>query len=169
MKAPSIPPFESFLEAHGPVVYRFLRASCGSNDVDDCFQETFLAALRAYPRLVSGSNLRGWILTIAGRKAIDAFRSKGRRPLPVPDVSEFEVEHTDGHHDRIDPDDPLWDAVRKLPDRQRIALVHRVLLDRPYTELATLMDCTVETARAHVYQALKALRGSNLEERINEP
>jgi RNA polymerase sigma factor (sigma-70 family) len=160
-----LPPFQSFLQAHGPVVYRFLRASVGPNDVDDCFQETFLAALRAYPKLRNDANLRGWILTIAGRKAIDVSRSNRRKPLPVPDIAQFESEHADGHQGPVDPDDPLWAAVRTLPDRQRIALVHRVLLDRPYTELAAIMDCTVETARAHVYQALRSLRRENLEER----
>ncbi len=163
-----IPPFQAFLEEHGPVVYRFLRASVGRNEVDDCFQETFLAALRAYPKLRTDTNLRGWILTIAGRKAIDASRGNRRRALPVPDVAEFADESTDGHSDVIDFDDPLWKAVRNLPDRQRVAVVHRVLLDRPYRELAAVMNCSLDTARAHVYQALKALRRLDLEERMTE-
>ncbi len=168
MSGRGIPPFQAFLDAQGPVVYRFLRASVGANDVDDCFQETFLAALRAYPKLRDGTNLRGWILTIAGRKAIDASRSKRRRALPVRDPVELRHESSDGHRDVIDLDDPLWRAVRHLPDRQRVAVVHRVLLDRPYTELAAVMDCSVQTARAHVYQALKTLRGAKLEERMTE-
>ena len=32
------------------VVYRFLMASAGPAEADDCFQETFLSALKAYPR-----------------------------------------------------------------------------------------------------------------------
>ena len=163
-----MPPFQAFLEAHGPVVYRFLRASVGPDDADDCFQETFLAALRAYPKLRHDTNLRGWILTIAGRKAIDASRSKKGRPLPVPDVVELADESADGHRELFDIDEPLWKAVRELPDRQLVALVHRVLLDRPYAEVAAVMDCTVQTARAHVYQALKSLRAENLEERMAE-
>ena len=168
MSGRGVPPFQSFLEEHGRVVWRFLRATVGRDDVDDCFQETFLAALRAYPKLTSTANLRGWILTIAGRKAIDAARSKRRRPLPVPDIVEFPQESGDGHRDVIHLDDPLWKAVRRLPRRQRVAVVHRVLLDRPYTELAVVMRCSVDTARAHVYQALKTLRGAELEERITE-
>ncbi|MDP8956624.1 MAG: sigma-70 family RNA polymerase sigma factor [Actinomycetota bacterium] len=163
-----MPPFQVFLEEHGPVVYRFLRALVGPNDAEDCFQETFLAALRAYPKLTASANLRGWILTIAGRKAIDAARSNRRKPLPVPDVAQFEMEHADGHYDLLDWDEPLWEAVRALPDRQRVALVHRVVLDRPYAELAAVMGCTVQTARANVYQALKSLREANLEERMKQ-
>ncbi len=168
MSARGIPPFQVFLEAHGPVVYRFLRALVGPNDVEDCFQETFLAALRAYPNLSSSANLRGWILTIAGRKAIDASRSKRRRPVPVPDVVQLEVQADNGQLELIDTDEPLWNAVRALPDRQRVALVERVLLDRSYTQLAAVMGCSVQTARANVYQALKSLRGANLDERMND-
>lgn len=149
-------------------MYRFLRGLVGPNDADDCFQETFLAALRAYPDLRSGENLRGWILTIAGRKAIDTSRTKRRRPVPVPDVVQLDVQAANGHVELIDTDEPLWKAVRALPDRQRVALVQRVLLDRSYPQLAALMSCSVQTARAHVYQALKSLREANLVERMKE-
>lgn len=151
-----IPPFQAFLEEHRLAVYRFLVASVGSNEADDCFQETFLAALRAYPKLRHGENLRAWVFAIATRKAIDAGRARGRRPRPVPDVAEVSEVQVE------DPDPlmegPVWDAIHALPARQRVALVHRILLDRPYEELATAMESTVEAARANVYQALKKLR-----------
>ncbi|HEY3435582.1 MAG TPA: sigma factor, partial [Solirubrobacterales bacterium] len=59
-----------------------LRGAVGRDGAEDCFQETFLAALRAYPQLDDARNLRGWLLTIAHRKAIDFHRAKGRRPVP---------------------------------------------------------------------------------------
>jgi RNA polymerase sigma factor (sigma-70 family) len=165
-----IPPFQAFLDEHRDVVYRFLLASVGPNEVDDCFQETFLAALRGYPRLRHGDNLRGWVLAIATRKAIDAARSRKRRPEPVADVDEVaESAWLAGH---VGPwaqveelavlgpvgPDGVWEDVMALPPRQRVALVHRVLLDRPYAELAAAMGCSIEAARANVYQALRKLR-----------
>ena len=65
-----------------------LRGAVGRGDADDCFQETFLAALRAYPKLSDDGNLRGWLITIAHRKAIDHHRARGRRPVPVAEVAE---------------------------------------------------------------------------------
>ena len=59
------------------MVWRFLVSSVGRADAEDCFQETFIAAMRAYPRLRAGSNLRAWVLTIAHRKALD--RTAGGR------------------------------------------------------------------------------------------
>ena len=56
------------------------------------------------------------------------------------------------------PDDELWEAVRALPPRQRVAVVHRHVLDRPYAEIADLMGTSEETARANVYQGTKKLR-----------
>ena len=73
-------PFQAFMDTHRNDVYRFLVSCVGHEEADDCFQETFLSALRAYPRLEDSSNLRGWVLTIAYRKAIDAHRSRKRRP-----------------------------------------------------------------------------------------
>jgi len=166
----TIPPFQSFLEQHRSIVYRFLLGAVGTAEADDCFQETFLAALRAYPKLRNGDNLRGWILAIATRKAIDAARARGRRPEPVADMAELLAEQASGPYRAVEVesdqliDEPLWSDILLLPPRQRVALVHRVLLDRPYAELAAAMGCSVDAARANVYQALKKLRGG-----VDEP
>src|SRR6476646_6930748 len=90
MGSRDLPPFQRFLEEHRAAVWRFLVASVGPHEADDCFQETFISALRAYPRLRPGSNLRGWVLTIAHRKALDSHRARSRRALPVggPDALE---------------------------------------------------------------------------------
>ena len=105
----SLPPFQSFLDQHRETVFRFLVAMVGPDDAEDAFQETFIAALRAYPRLRPDSNLRAWALTIAHRKAIDSIRARKRRAVPLADVPEVAVE--DGR-----PENPeVWDAARQLP------------------------------------------------------
>ena len=162
-RAGGIPPFQAFLNEHRTVVYRFLVAAVGPNDVDDCFQETFIAALRAYPKLGNGDNLRAWVLAIATRKVIDAARARNRRPEPVSDIVEMLEARTVVPPEEFDPaireiEEPLWGEILALPPRQRVALVHRILLDRPYAELAAAMGCSLEAARANVYQALKKLR-----------
>jgi len=148
------PPFEEFLEGNRTAVYRFLMASAGP-DADDCFQETFLAALRAYPRLRDASNLRAWALAIATRKVIDHARARARRPVPVQDLGEEPAPPEAGP---ADARDPLWQALRALPPRQRAAVAHRFVLDLSYAEIAGALGCTKETARANVYQGLKKLR-----------
>src|SRR3954466_13832612 len=79
---PAPPPFERFLDAQGPTVMRFLVAAVGPEHADDAYQETFLSALRAYPRVRDDGRLDRWILRIASRTAIDHHRARARRPEP---------------------------------------------------------------------------------------
>ena len=160
VRSGAIPPFQTFLEEQRPVVYRFLRASVGVERADDAFQETFLAALRAYPSLEDGRNLRGWVLTIATRKAIDAGRAGRRRALTVADVAAVGDANgqVGGEPEVFDAEDPVWKAVSSLPPRQRAAIVHRYVLDRSYAEVAAAMASTEEAARANVHQGLRKLK-----------
>ena len=147
-----LPPFQRLLEEHRTDVYRFLVASVGRQAADDCFQETFLSALRAYPRLRDASNLRGWLFTIATRKALDHWRAERRLPLPVEQLPEpVAPEHPDG-----DPE--LWTAVGSLPPMQRAAVIHRYVLDLPYAEIADALGISEEAARANTYEGRRKLR-----------
>jgi RNA polymerase sigma factor (sigma-70 family) len=148
----SVPPFQAFLDQYREDVYRFLVASVGRQEADDAFQETFLSAMRAYPRLRRNSNLRAWVLTIAHRKALDAHRANGRRPLPVADVPERGTEDTHG------TDPALWAAVRKLPGKQRAAVVLRFASDLAHDEIGQVLGCSEEAARRNVYEGLEKLR-----------
>ncbi len=151
----SLPPFQDFVELHRVTVYRFLLVAVGARDADDCFQETFLSALRAYPRLHDGEHLDRWILRIASRKAIDQHRRRAASPEPtaeLPVTSADEPPH-DGPLDGL-----LWKAVRGLPPRQRHAVVLRHVLDRSYPDIAEAMGSSEEAARANVYQGVKKLR-----------
>jgi RNA polymerase sigma factor (sigma-70 family) len=147
-----LPPFQAFLDRYRDDVYRFLVAAAGSQDADDCFQETFLAALRAYPRLGAGSDLRAWILTIAHRKAIDAHRSRGRRPLLIAELPEAPpLQPGDG-----DPE--LWASVRRLPAKQRAAVTLRFVSDLTHRQIGEVMGSTEEAARRNVHEGLTTLR-----------
>jgi RNA polymerase sigma factor (sigma-70 family) len=147
-----LPPFQALLDGHGRDVHRFLIAMVGPVDADDCYQETWLAALRAYPRLSDASNLRGWVLTIAHRKAIDHVRSRRRAPVPVQELPEQPAPPADR------PDEGLWIKVRELPPKQRTALALRFVADAPYAEISAVMDTTEEAARRNVHEGLKRLR-----------
>jgi len=150
-----LPPFQALLDAHGRDVHRFLVASVGHHDADDCYQETWLAALRAYPKLRDDSNLRSWIFTVASRKAIDHVRSRRRQAVPVGEVPEPAGAHDD---EPRATDDGLWSRVRELPSKQRTALALRYVADRGYDEISAVMGTSEEAARRNVHEALKRLR-----------
>jgi RNA polymerase sigma factor (sigma-70 family) len=156
----NLPPFARFLKEHRVLVYRFLLATVGPNDADDCFQETFLSALRSYPKLRNDSNLRAWILTIAANKAIDHGRARARRAVPVGEVPERAVvQGADGQPE-------LWRSVRALPPMQRAAVVHRYVLDLPYSDVAEALGCSEEAARANAYEGRRKLRSMMQREQV---
>ena len=152
----ALPPFQSFLDENRDAVWRFLSASVGPAEVDDCFQETFIAALRAYPRLRGDSTLRAWVLTIAHNKAIDAHRARARRPLPVAEPGELEKTPTTGAG--TPRDEELWEAVYELPERQRSAVVLRFVGDLAHREIAAALGCSEEAARRSLHEGLNKLR-----------
>ena len=149
----ALPPFQTVLDEHSAAVLAILRGAVGKDGAEDCFQETFLAALRAYPRLDDARNLRGWLLTIAHRKAIDHHRANGRRPIPVAEVPEAVAE--DG---MPEPDTRLWAAVGALPSKQRAAVSLRYGSDLPHGEIAAALGCSPEAARRSLHEGLKRLR-----------
>ena len=153
MSNSELPPFQSFLEEHRLPVLGFLRGMVGPNDAEDCFQETFLAALRAYPR-ADGRNLRAWVLTIARRKAIDHHRARSRRPEPVPDPPAVA---SDGAIDGLGGGE-VWGQVAELSAGRRAALALRFAADLPYREVGAALGTTEAAARRRVHDGLETLR-----------
>ncbi len=144
-------PFQAFLNEHRAPVLAFLRAMVGPVDADDCFQETFMAALRNYESL-DGANPRAWVMTIARNKAIDHHRGRARRAVPKADLPDVAAS--------VQPErEPeLWAAVAELPDKQRAAVALRFVADLRYREVAAAMQTTEEAARRNVHEALRKLR-----------
>ena len=132
---------------------RFLVASAGPNDADDVFQETVIAALRAYPALRHDGNLRGWLLTIAHRKALDHHRARARRPVPVAALDEAPA--PDG---ASLPDEDLWRLVDDLPPKQRGTVLLRFVGDLAHREVAAALDCSEQAARRALSDGLAKLR-----------
>jgi RNA polymerase sigma factor (sigma-70 family) len=147
----NLPPFQVLLEEHRGDVYRFLVATAGAGEADDAFQETWIAALRAYPRLRSADNLRAWLFRIAQNKSIDAHRARGRRAVPVAALPERPTPEPE-------EDPELWARLRELPAKQRTAVFCRSVLGMPYEELATLLESSEDAARRNVHEGLKRLK-----------
>jgi RNA polymerase sigma factor (sigma-70 family) len=152
-----LPPFQALIDAHAAELHRFLIASVGHDRAEDCLQETLLSALRAYPRLRHGDNLRAWLYTIAHRKATDAVRRIIRQPATgdLDSLARAAEPSVPAHESS---DDGLWSAVRELPAKQRAAVVHRFVLDLDYRSIAERMGTTEEAARQNVSAGLRRLR-----------
>ena len=149
-----LPPFQQLLDAHGRDVHRFLVATVGRSDADDCYQETWLAALRAYPRLRDASNLRELDpdrRPPQGDRSLRARGAHGRCPS-----RRFPSRPAPGRGRPAD--DELWALVRELPNKQRTAVALRYVADAPYAEISAVMGTSEEAARRNVHEGLKRLR-----------
>jgi len=150
----TLPPFQAVLDEHKTGVFRYLVASVGVHDANDCFQETMLAALRAYPSLRNADNLGGWLYTIAHRKVIDMVRARERRATPLAELPERPVDLPAVG----DADGAVWALIDELPPKQRTAVLLRHAADRPYSEIASVLECTEAAARQNVRAGLARVR-----------
>jgi RNA polymerase sigma factor (sigma-70 family) len=149
-------PFEQIVTEYGPVVLRVCRAVVDQVDAEDAWSETFLAALRAYPELPADANVEAWLVTIAHRKAIDVTRARGRRAVPVEDLPERPSRT--GNPTAWDGD--LWDALARLPDKQRAAVAYHYLAGLPYKDIAEITGGSTDAARRAAADGLRTLRAT---------
>lgn len=169
------PPFEALVTGHGTVVLRICRALVGVQEAEDVWQETFIAALRAYPA-TNVVNAQAWLVTLARNKSIDHLRKAGRLPLPAEDsvlgsalegagyatlgtatgkpgndvVLEAVLSAADAG--------TLWAALSELGPKQQRAVIYHHLAGLPYAEIALLLGNSEAAARRAASDGVKTLR-----------
>jgi RNA polymerase sigma factor (sigma-70 family) len=148
MQAVAIPPFERFYEEHRSEVLRLLRRRLGAARAEDAYQETFLRALQAYPRLEHGEHLRAWILMIAKNVAVDTLR----RAKPTEELAEH------GDDDRRPAYEELAPLTDGLPPKERAAVVLRYGYDLSYEQIAAALGSSEDAARQAASTGVRRLR-----------
>jgi RNA polymerase sigma-70 factor (ECF subfamily) len=157
--------FETVVAVHHPEIHRYLvRATRRRAEAEDLSQETFLRAYRAYRTLPEDANVRAWLFAIATNLFRNHVRSERRRS-----TAHAEARATGNDADGQGPEgETLFNETRSLieevvaglPFKQRTAFVLRKIHDLDYEVIARSLDCSAESARAHVFQALKKIRHS---------
>ena len=150
--------------AYGPELYRFVLRGLGETGAaQDVVQETFLKAWRFADRYDPKlSSLRGWLFGIARNAMIDQTRSAKARPWQAAVVDPqgpqaLAAPVGDGTDQML----TAWvveEALRRVSDQHRVALIQTHLLERPYDEVADELGVPVGTLRSRVFYGLKALR-----------
>lgn len=149
----SLPPFEHVVRDHSSFVLRVCRAYLPWHDAEDAAADALVSAMGAYPLLRPDSDVRGWLATIARRKALDVLRRQARQAQPVASLLDDRL-----HHDREPGDSDLWAAVRALPERQRAAVAYRYVADLDYASIAALTGTSEAAARRSAADGIKSLR-----------
>src|SRR5205085_3718981 len=104
--------------------------------------------LRAYPRLEHGAHLRAWVLTIAGRIAIDDQRRRREdAELPEPGMTDPEAAYAE-----------LAEITGELPPTERAAVVLRYGYDLGYDQIAAALGSSEVAARQAASSGVRRLR-----------
>lgn len=138
-------------------------------DADDAWSETFLSALRAWPRLPDDTDVEAWLVRVAHRRAVDVVRRSVREAAPsgaADDVAVLDARTprpggargATGVDDDEVGDPRVWDAVAALPTRQRICVAYRYLGGLRYAEIAGLAGGTEAAARRAAADGIARLR-----------
>ncbi len=153
--------FDLLVEEHRREVYRLAYRLLGNHaDADDLAQEAFLRCYRSLGRFRGESSFRTYLTRIVLNLSADLRRAGSRgRQVPMEEVPEGDLARAappDGAELVLEA--TLRRAIRRLPPRQREALVLRVFQEMKFREIAEVMGCTVGTAKANFFHALKRLR-----------
>ncbi|WP_030605975.1 sigma-70 family RNA polymerase sigma factor [Streptomyces fulvoviolaceus] len=151
---------DHFVRALHRDVLRYVSHLCADPQaVDDLAQDTFLRALGSLHLFEGRCSARVWLLSIARRAVIDAFRHAAARPrlYDAPDwqlvVERAQPQDLPGFDDGV----ALLDLLAALPAERREAFVLTQLLGLPYEEAAAVSDCPVGTVRSRVARARATL------------
>lgn len=160
-------PFAEVVTLHQQAVYSYLlRFTRNPQDALDLFQETFLRAHRAYATLPPDADHRAWLMRIAINLSKNYVRDRRRRHRVLVEENQESGEEI-GSPLEMDTERTIMAretarrliaAIEALPFRQRTALIQRQFEGLAYRVIASNLACSPETARAHVYQALRKLR-----------
>ncbi len=169
-------PFEEVVNRHGRELMAFLARAAGESEAArELFQETFLRAYHAYPRLREGANVRAYLYAIASNLLRNRARDGARRArviaqheVPASADERFAADD-DGararalnpaahHRDLTEAVLHLRALIARLPEKQRQALLMRRVAGLTYEEIAQALGCSVEAARAHVSLATRKLK-----------
>ncbi|MBM3220739.1 MAG: RNA polymerase sigma factor [Candidatus Rokubacteria bacterium] len=158
-------PFEAVMAAHHAEIYRYLRRlTFRSAEAEDLSQETFLRAFRAYRALPPDANVRAWLFAIATNLFRNSLRAAKRRRAAYDGAKgrgrEDDGDGPDGVARFNEARVAVEAVIDALPTKQRAAFVMRKVHELPYDEIAKSLHCSVDAARAHVFQAFRKIRHS---------
>jgi len=143
-----------------PVVLRYLRVAADAGAAEDVAAETWLSVVRGLKRFKGDEPAwRGWLLTTARRRAVDAGRLRDRRPTvpleagdepaAVPAAEAVALEGLDTR--------AALELIATLPPQQAEAILLRVVAGLGPKQVAEVLGCSPGAVRVAVHRGLQRL------------
>lgn len=143
----------------GPLVQSYLGRYVPQPDVEDVMQRVFFEVWRVHDRYNPELSLRGWVLGIARKRAIDHLRK--RRDVVVPLDSMREITGDDGREvaERLVWADEVRTALDLLPQLQREVIELAYFEGYTQTEIALALDIPLGTVKTRTSRGLQRMAG----------
>jgi RNA polymerase sigma-70 factor (ECF subfamily) len=160
--------FERLIERHQALVAGTVARMLGSNsDVEDIAQQVFIRVWKSAPRYTPRAKFTTWLLKITRNLVFNELRRTKRRaqvPIqPNPETDEIGLkDDTGGTPDAAllehELQQAIEQAIMRLPETQRMALVLRRYEQLSYEEIAEILDLTVPAVKSVLFRARTELR-----------
>ncbi len=155
--------FEVLVERYSAEIHAYLwRLLRDPEQASDCLQDTYLSALRAFPRLRHHDHLRAWLYTIATNRARTLQRETARRSRRQEDLNDEIADPRPSVGKQVGDRERLrlvLQAVDRLPEKQKQALILRRYQGLGYAEIAAVQGGSPAAARTNVHLAQERLKG----------
>jgi RNA polymerase sigma factor (sigma-70 family) len=150
---------EEAYRALGPLVMSYLARYVPHADIEDVLQRVFYEVWRVHERYDPSMSLRGWVLGIARKRAIDHLRK--RKDVVVPLDSMREITGDDGREvaERMVWADEVRGALDMLPEAQRRVIELAYFDGYTQTEIATTLDVPLGTVKTRTSRGLHRMAG----------
>ena len=151
--------YHAFLKQLSAHLRAFLRRRLASlpDEVEDLVQETLLAVHNQRHTYDAGQPLTAWVNAIARYKLVDLMRRRAARDaLNDPLDDEFEV-FASSDTEAVDAKRDLARLLDRLPDRQRLPIIHMKLEGLSVVEVARMTGMSEAAVKVGVHRGLKAL------------
>jgi RNA polymerase sigma factor (sigma-70 family) len=143
----------------GPLVVSYLSRYVPHADIEDVLQRVFYEVWRVHERYDPTLSLRGWVLGIARKRAIDHLRK--RRDVVVPLDSMREIVGDDGREvaERLVWADEVRTALDQLPVPQRKVIELAYFEQYTQSEIALALDIPLGTVKTRTSRGLQRMAG----------
>ena len=143
----------------GPLVISYLSRYVPHADIEDVMQRVFYEVWRVHERYDPNQSLRGWVLGIARKRAIDQLRK--RKDVVVPLDSMREIVGDDGREvaERLVWADEVRTALDQLPGPQRKVIELAYFEQYTQSEIAVALDVPLGTVKTRTARGLQRMAG----------
>ncbi|MQY05117.1 SigE family RNA polymerase sigma factor [Actinomadura macrotermitis] len=148
--------FREYVSARGPALLRAAVRLAGDRaEAEDLLQAALAKTYLAWDRIGDRAALDGYVRRAMVNTQISWWRRRKLEIYPTDQLPELPV---DDHTRRSEMHDALGRALRRLPERQRLAVILRYYEDMPEAEVAEVLGVSVGTVKSTVSRAMARLR-----------